>query len=198
MHDDSAVKAAKREVRPAYSCCHPNAKGTGCTVCFEMHPAHDFVEGSVFVTFAPQRTVGSCEGGVRRLPSFDWENRITVRLSINEVAELLEVFRGYREKMGDGKGLFHRTAKADTVITLEHRLEPSPGYLFGVSRKPAEGEQRRMGILISMKEAIVLSEALAGSLVFMAFGVPKVVSRPAVSVPLSGIAGDGAEMKEVA
>ena len=66
------------------------------------------------------------------IPStFDWANSVTVRLTINEVAEMLEVFRGYRERLGDDKGLFHRSANGNTVITLEHRLEPSPGYLFG-------------------------------------------------------------------
>jgi hypothetical protein len=173
----SAIGASEVEVRPRYTCCHPNAKGTGGTVRFELHPAHGQVEGSVFATFAAQKTVGSYENGRKIMPTFDWENRITVRLDINEVAEMLEVFRGYREKLVDGNGLFHRTAKASTVITLEHRLEPAPGYLFGVSRKTVEGSVRRMGVLLSMKEALVLSESLASGLLYMAFGVPKVLAR---------------------
>ena len=171
------TKEAEAEIRPRYTCCHPNAKGTGCAVRFELHPAHDYVEGSVFVTCAAQKTVGSYENGRKVMPTFDWENRITVRLSINEVAEFLEVFRGYREKLADGNGLFHRTAKANTVITLEHRMEPVPGYLFGVSRKTVDGDLKRLGVLLSMKEALVLSESLAGALIYMAFGVPKVLSR---------------------
>ena len=184
-------------IRPSYCCCHPNAKGTGCTVHFELHPAHDNVEGSVFVTFAAQKTVGSFEEGRRILPTFDWENRVVVRLTINEVAEMLEVFRGYREKLEDGNGLFHRTPKANTVITLEHRVEPVPGYLFGVSRRPVDGEIRRMSLLIAMKEAIVLTEALSNGLLYMAFGIPKVVSRTAsgTSTVQDGSAGP---LKEVA
>ena len=84
--------------------------------------------------------------------------------------------------MCDGNGLFHRTAKANTVITLEHRLEPTPGYMFCVSRKTNDGELRRIGILLSMTESIVLSEALAGAMLYMAFGVPKVVSRASKAV----------------
>ena len=114
------------DIRPCYTCCHPNAKGTGSTVRFELHPAHDTVEGSVFITFATQKTIGSYENGQRILPTFDWANRVTVRLSLNEVAQMLEVFRGYREKMCDGNGLFHRTAKANTIITLEVMLCDSP------------------------------------------------------------------------
>ena len=165
------------DIRPCYTCCHPNAKGTGSTVRFELHPAHDTVEGSVFITFATQKTIGSYENGQRILPTFDWANRVTVRLSLNEVAQMLEVFRGYREKMCDGNGLFHRTAKANTVITLEHRLEPAPAYVLGVSRKDMEGELRRISVWLSMPETIVLSEALANGMFYMAFGIPKVIVR---------------------
>ena len=186
------------EPRPRYTCCHPNAKGTGCAVRFELHPAHGRIEGSIFVTFSPQKTVGVCENGKKILPTFDWENRVTIRLSVNEVAEMLEIFRGYREKLGDGNGLFHRTACSSTVITLEHRLEPSPGYFFGVSRKLADGELRRMGVLIAMKEAMVLSESLASAMLYMAFGVPKVISREERADDQPVQSGTETALKEVA
>ena len=165
------------EVRPRYTCCHPNMKGTGACVRFELHPAHEYVEGSVFATFAAQKTVGSYGEGAMIPPTFDWENRITVRLTINDVAELLEVFRGYRERLGDGKGLFHKSQNANTVINLEHRLEPGPGYLFSVSKKDNVGVLHRASVLLSMKEAIVLSESLASAMLYMAFGIPKVIRR---------------------
>lgn len=165
------------EFRPSYNCCHPNPKGTGCSVRFELHPAHGNVEGSVFATFAAQKTVGSFEHGRKIFPTFDWTNKITVRLNINEVAAMLEVFRGYREKMGDGNGLFHVSTNANTVITLEHRLEPEPCYVFAVSRKTDNGEIRRLRILLDMREALVLSDSLSGALMFMAFGIPKVFER---------------------
>ena len=190
----NGVKRTETDVRPRYVCCHPNAKGTGCSVKFELHPAHDYVEGSLFVTFAAQKSVGRIEGTRRILPTFDWENRITVRMSVNEVAAMLEVLRGYCEKMADGNGLFHRTPKANTIITLEHRLEPMPGFLFGVSRKPVDGSPRRMCVLLSMKEALVLSESLGGAMLYMAFGLPKVLPRVAAdlaagpAVPASNLA----------
>jgi hypothetical protein len=90
---------------------------------------------------------------------------------------MLEVFRGYRERMGDGKGLFHVTSYSNTVITLDHRLDPEPGYFFGVSRKSGDGSLKRIKILLSMNEAIVLSEALGSSMLYMAFGIPKVFPR---------------------
>lgn len=194
----SEIGKAEMELRPRYVCCHPNAKGTGCSLEFELHPAHDRVEGSIFVTFAAQKTVGSYENGRKIMPTFDWEGRVTVRLDINEVAEMLEVFRGYREKLADGNGIFHRTAKANTVITLEHRQEPVPGYLFCVSRKSVTGELKRMGVLLSMKEALVLSESLSGAMLYMAFGVPKVIARAAKD-EIVGMRSAGAEsLKDVA
>lgn len=189
---------ASGRVRPCYTCCHPNGKGTGSSVRFELHPAHGFVEGSIFVTFASQKTVGANVNGERVMPTFDWDNRITVRLSINEVAQMLEVFRGYRESICDGNGLFHKTAKANTVITLEHRLEPAPGYLFAVSRRSPEGERHRIGVLLSMTEAIVLGEALSGSALYMAFGVPSVLAREANAGSAASASTPSKSLKEVA
>ena len=184
--------------RPCYSCFHPNAKGTGAAVQFELHPAHDYVEGSVFVIFAAQKTVGSVVNGHRVMPTFDWENRITVRLSVNEVAQMIEIFRGYKEKLCDGNGLFHRTAKANTVITFEHRIEPVPGSVFGVSRKASDGNLKRVSLMLSMAESIVLSEALAAGMLYMAFGMPKVIARVQKEAPLRAVDVVAESMNEVA
>ena len=196
MTGNGEIKSAC-DRRPCYSCFHPNAKGTGGAVQFELHPAHDYVEGSVFAIFASQKTVGSTENGRRVMPTFDWENRITVRLSINEVAQLLEVFRGYRERLCDGNGLFHRTPKANTIITFEHRVEPVPGYVFGVSRKTAEGNLKRISLMLSMAESIVLTEALAGGMIYMAFGMPKVIVRAPKDVTMPAVS-ETESLKEVA
>lgn len=185
-------------LRPCYTCCHPNGKGTGSTVRFELHPAHGSVEGSMFVTFAAQKTIGSFGNGERVLPTFDWENRITVRLSVNEIAQMLEVFRGYRESICDGNGLFHKTAKSNSVITLEHRIEPAPGYLFSVSRRSPEGERRRIGVLLSVTESIVLGEALAGSALYMAFGVPSSLVRERDGNPAASVASAPDQREKVA
>ena len=192
--NDTTSRAAA--FRPCYSCCHPNAKGSGSSVRFELHPAHGTVEGSVFATFAAQKTIGSFDGGHKILPTFDWANRITVRFAVNEVAEMLEVFRGYKEKLGEGNGLFHRTDKANTVITLEHRTEPTTGYVFGVSRRTTDGALKRIHLMLAMNEAIVLSEALAGGLLYMAFGIPEVIARLPAAEAVQ--AGDVQQLKDVA
>ena len=155
--------------------CHPNAKGTGSSLQLELHPAHGHVEGSLFAKLAPQKTVGSFDGGVRILPTFDWDGAITVRLDILELAQIQEVLRGYREKIADGNGLFHRTAKANTVITFEHRIDPVPGYVLSMSQKSADGELTRISFILSMTEALALSSALDGAIVHVAFGMPQFV-----------------------
>ena len=38
--------------RPRLSYYHPNARGTGCAVQFELHPAHESTSGSIFASFA--------------------------------------------------------------------------------------------------------------------------------------------------
>ena len=42
----------------AWTIYHPNGKGTGSAVKMELHPAHGVVAGSMFVTLAPQKTIG--------------------------------------------------------------------------------------------------------------------------------------------
>ena len=58
--------------RPRLSYYHPNGRGTGGAVQFELHPAHGCTDGSIFATFARQKTVGTREGSVCTFPRFDW------------------------------------------------------------------------------------------------------------------------------
>ena len=94
-------------------------------------------------------------------------------------------------------GLFHRTPKANTIITFEHRVDPVSGYVFGVSRKTVDGNLKRISLMLSMAEAIVLTEALAGGMIYMAFGMPKVVARAQKEMPAPAPSETG-PLKEVA
>ena len=177
--NEQGASGYKSAYRPKLSYFHANAKGSGSAVRFELHPAHDDVDGSIFATFAAQKTVGSYGGGVRTFPTFDWQNRITVCLRIGDLAQMLEVFRGCRESIADGKGLFHRSEKANTVIRLEHRLEPVSGYSFDVSRKALDGELQRISFTFSASEALGFSQSVEGALHYVAFGIPKTYPRSA-------------------
>ena len=71
----------------------------------------------------------------------------------------------------DGKGIFHRTAKANAVIKFSHVIEPCPGYLFSVSQKPFDGDLREAFIVLRPNEALMLSCVIEHIFASIIFGV---------------------------
>ena len=171
-------------MNPTYSIMHPNGKGTGSAIKFEMIPARVMAEGGMMATFVRQATVGAVDAatGKRTFPTFDWTNRITVKFTVSEVAEMLQVLQGLKRAVGDSKGFFHRTAKGATIITFAHKMEAgaNPGYALWLNRKPTEGEQQNIGIFFSMNKAFALSKALETALFYMMFGIPEKYDEPKV------------------
>ena len=175
MNEETTKTDTPKANRPRLSFYHPNGRGTGCAVQFELHPAHDQVEGSIFTTFAKQKTTGEYNSEVRTFPTFDWENRICVKLDLSDLIQMLQTFRGCQESIADGKGLFHRTTTANMIIKLEHRIEPCPGYVFEVTRREIGAEDtQRAGIVLTVNEAFMLSLAIEQSIGVLAFGIPTV------------------------
>ena len=152
--------------------CHANARGTGSAIRFELHPARGRVAGHIFVDVARQKSVASMQGEVPTFATFDWENKICCKMGLGDLAQMLMVFRGMQESIQDGKGLFHRSAKANTVIKFNHQIEPNPGYMFSVSCKPFDGELRDAFFVFRPEEAVWFSAALETSMSVLAFGVP--------------------------
>ena len=76
----------------------------------------------------------------------------------------------------DGKGLFHRSAKANTVIKFSHQIEPRPGYMFSASSKPFDGELRDAYFIFRPEEAVWFSTALEAAMGVLVFGVPSASS----------------------
>ena len=170
--------------RPRLSYYHANAKGNGSAINIELHPAHwsaeGNVEGSLFVSMANQKTVGVRNGAETVFPSFDWKNRLILRLTMSDIAQIMMVFRGMQESACDGKGIFHRSSRYNTVIKFEHRIEPHPGYTLDVYRKSLDGaEQQHSFIAFSPAEAVGLSLAIEQSMGLIAFGIPEVRERAA-------------------
>lgn len=164
--------------RPKLSFFHPNGKGTGCMVSFELHPAHGDEEGSVWVCFANQLTVGDRRAPNPTYPRFDWENRIVIRLCFDDLTKMLQVFRGECESVGEGKGLYHMSARASTRIALRHLVEPVAGYSFEVYRTPrGSQEEQHAHIFFTPAEALGISAALESSFGVICFGIPQVIER---------------------
>ena len=151
--------------RPAITICHANARGTGTALRLELHPARTDSDGSILATIAPQNEI-------KPVASFYWNNSISVRLCLMDLAKILQVFRGNYESIDDGKGLYHRTINGFTVVRLYHRIEPIGGYVLDVAHKPNDGETVRLVFSMTYDEAFALAEAIDHAMLYVAFGVP--------------------------
>ena len=125
------------------SICHPSPSGKGSAIRFELHPARGRVPGHIFVEVARQKSVASVQGEVPSFATFDWENKICCKMGLGDLAQMVMVFRGMQESIQDGKGLFHRSAKANTVIKFSHQTASCATRIScSVPRRPC-GSPRR-------------------------------------------------------
>ena len=118
---------------------HANARGTGSALSIERHPATENAEGYMTFAIAPQKTIA-------KIPEFDWDNALTTKLRVVELANVLEVFRGYCES-----------------ICLELAVKKLP-----------DGDLKTVRISLSPTEALALECAISHSLHLLAFGVPSI------------------------
>ena len=81
-------------MRPRLALYHANARGTGCAIKMELHPASGAADGGIFCTFAAQKTVGYRLGPNPTFPTFDWTEAHTVKLAFDDLAKMQQVFRG--------------------------------------------------------------------------------------------------------
>ena len=129
--------AQARNYRPRLSFYHANGKGTGSAARFEVVPACGDRDGAIFLTLALQKSVatGSAGQGNRPHATFDWQNRVTVKLNFGDLCQMLLVFRGLAATIADGKGLYHDSRNMTTLINLTRQTEPHPGLALDVSRR---------------------------------------------------------------
>ena len=160
--------------RPTLTMYHPNGNGTGSALRLELHPAHDNTAGSIMATIATQLTTGNCMGSMLVYPRFDWEGAITVKLDFTDISKMLQVFRGECESIEDGRGLFHKSTRGTTKITLRHIVEPIHGYMLEFYRKTSE-EDSNARIFLSPYEALGLATAIESSMGVICFGIPMVI-----------------------
>ncbi len=77
----------------------------------------------MFLVFANQT---DSEG---RLAQFDWPNKVTMKLGIADIGEILSVFIGLQKDLGPkekdengnyrGKGIYHETQRGNTILQLK-------------------------------------------------------------------------------
>ena len=160
--------------RPTLTMYHPNSKGTGSAIRLELHPAHDDTAGSIMATIATQLTTGNCTGSMPVYPKFAWDGAITVKLDFTDISKMLQVFRGECESIEDGRGLFHKSTRGTTKITLRHIVEPIHGYMLEFYRKTSE-EDSNARIFLLPSEALGLATAIESSMGVICFGIPMVI-----------------------
>jgi len=166
-------------LRPRFAIYHPNGKGTGCAMKMELHPAHADHDGYIMMCVAAQKTVGEGDGASRKFPTFDWENRIWVKLDFSDICKILQVLRGECESLGDGKGLYHRSARFSTRIVLRHLTEPIQGYSLEIYRDAAGDADggRSAHLVLNPWEALGVGISFENAIGLICFGVPQVMAR---------------------
>ncbi len=177
--NENTTPTAERKYRPKLSLFHPNAKGTGGAVKFELHPAHDDVDGSIWVQLANQLTVGDPRGTTPVYPRFDWDGAVCVKLDFTDLTKMIQVFRGQIESLENGKGLCHRGARGIAHVHLRRMVEPRPGYMLEIYRTGIGDAGDVSGrIFLQEHEAIGLLLAIEGSMATICFGIPMIIPRP--------------------
>ena len=160
----------KREtnLQPAFQFYHPNPKGNGSAVGFRLFPATLRSGGYVQMELAKQQTVGDVERKV--FPTFNWKERIIVRLNPTEVAEIVRCLRGIVESIHDGAGFAHRSDGGESKITLVHVVEPRPCYQLKVMHETLAGVDREVAFYLYPAEAQALEMALSSNMGLLCFG----------------------------
>lgn len=175
----NANGGAMREYRPNFAIYHPNGKGMGCALRMNLHPAHDRRDGCIMLELANQRTIGDRRAATPTFPTFDWENRLAVKLGFSDLCKMLQVLRNENETLEEGKGLFHRSARYATRIVLRHLTEPIQGYSFEIYRNSANKSDadRSARIIFTPWEALGIALAIEDSIGVVCFGIPKVIAH---------------------
>lgn len=151
---------------------HPNAAGNG--VALQLEPRVNRREADryncFFFEMAAQKTIPERVGDKRVMPTFDWANKLTVKMDFADICELLMVLEGRQERAGGSKnGIYHDSEKANTIITFS-KIPEKGGYAFGLSRKEKEsGQLIRLNIGLSEAEALGLKTLMQVGLFFITF-----------------------------
>ena len=150
---------------------HPNRSGHGAAMRLEPRFSNRQADryNCFFLEMAAQQSPARTEQGQRVHATFNWQQKLAVKLDFPDICEMLVVLEGRAEKVGGTRGgLFHQSGNTNTIISCQRNEEG--GYLVGLSRKDAEtGNTERVHIVLTEAEAIGLRHVLQTSLFFLSF-----------------------------
>ncbi len=157
---------------PRLTLYHPTGSGTGAALQLALRlnrPGEDRYD-CFFLDMTAQKSAAGRDGEKRVPATFDWENKMTVKLGFADICELLMVLEGRVERAGGARnGLYHENGKSSTVISLQKSAERA-GYFLGLSRKAKDGGQvTRVQIVLGEAEAVGLRCLFQSGLFFMTF-----------------------------
>lgn len=131
---------------------HPNAKGTGSYLKLTQAGDGDIL----FQIFQQKSPVGA-------FPDFDWSNPVEFVADWRTFAEMLMVFRGECESLGDGNGESYAHYSGWSKLMLRHVIEPVHCYAMEIYEKYNDVESRGI-FTLSTAEALGLSFIFEGIL----------------------------------
>lgn len=164
----TSVKFQNQNLLPSFSIYHPNQKGNGAAMAVRLSPAKLSAQGYVQIELARQQTIGDSERKV--FPTFNWKDRIIVRLQPVEVADVIRCLKGFTENIHDGAGFAHKTDGRASKITFVHVVEPRPCYQLKVMSETIAGDDKEVTIYMNPAEAAALEYALSASMGILCFG----------------------------
>ena len=150
---------------------HPGNSGKGAAMQLEPRFSleKDARYNCFFLELAAQQTPPGQLDGKRVHATFNWQEKLAVKLEFPDICEILAVLEGKTEQAGGSRGgLFHQNGVANTIIKFQRAGQG--GYMLGLSRKEtASGKTSRVSLVLTETEALGLRHILQGSLFFLCF-----------------------------
>lgn len=151
---------------------HPNGKGSGSAMRLEprINGSGEDRYNCFFLEMAAQKSTAGSRGTGAEFATFDWDNKIVVKLGFLDISEFLMVFEGKAKQVGGQRnGLYHASSQGNTLISLS-RQEERQNYFLSLSRKRnGASEPQRISIALSDIEATGLRCLLQTGLFFVTF-----------------------------
>ena len=173
MTTQKAGEGRKRQKGAGLVFYHANGTGTGAAAKFDpkLFGLEEGRAACFFLDMARQKTVASGAGEERAHATFDWENKVTVKLDFPDICQFLAVLEGSAESVGGKKeGIYHGNGDSSTLIHF--KKHESGGFALGLSRKRDSEEANRVLTVLTPNEAVGLRHVLGTGLFFMACPMP--------------------------
>ena len=138
--------------RQSYRIYRARKTNDGVASQFDFNPDSKFL----FLEMAKQTDQHDDKGNAL----FDWKNKISFKLGVNDIGEILCVLSGKKTGLGtlkDGKyqGLYHKNESGDAILYFD-KSEHNKAYYMKLSVRRS-GEKKQLSQLISDAEGIILS-----------------------------------------